>query len=184
VRYFVTEVPLFIPGVILSVAVAVVLAPAVSRALGGRAVASFLLIASFGIAVSATLTPLLGSLESGVTSTGTCDLDGLGLAPFSVYLRPSEASLNVLLFVPLGFAVGLLPYRRQTAIVAAAALALPFAIELAQMLLPMLGRGCEGADVIHNVLGVTIGIGVGAAARVVASYAGRAPDRVRRASRS
>jgi hypothetical protein len=68
-----------------------------------------------------------------------------------------------------GVAIGLFPRSRRTAAVVIAAIALPFAIETIQLLLPVLDRACESADVVDNLSGLGIGIGGG----VVAGWLGR-----------
>jgi len=69
--------------------------------------------------------------------------------------------LNVLLFVPLGLMIGLAPGLRQRILLAVGALLTPFAIEAAQLLLPVLARGCQSADVADNVLGLVLGLTTG-----------------------
>ena len=46
-------------------------------------------------------------------------------------------------------------------LVVVAAIALPFAIEATQLLVPLLGRGCESADVVDNLIGLAIGLAIG-----------------------
>ncbi|MCW2546248.1 MAG: hypothetical protein JWN96_708, partial [Mycobacterium sp.] len=72
-----------------------------------------------------------------------------------------DTSLNVILFVPLGLAIGLLGRSPATARMLVAVLALPLAIEAIQSLLPMLGRGCQSGDVVDNLLGLGIGLALG-----------------------
>jgi VanZ family protein len=66
-------------------------------------------------------------------------------------------------------AIGLFPRSRRTAAVVIAAIALPFAIETIQLLLPVLDRACESADVVDNLTGLVLGLGGG----VVAARLGR-----------
>jgi glycopeptide antibiotics resistance protein len=56
------------------------------------------------------------------------------------------------------------PRSRRKAVVLIAAIALPFAIEITQMLLPILDRACESADVVDNLTGLVLGLGGGVAA--------------------
>jgi hypothetical protein len=160
VRSFISNVPLFAPGILLAIVVA---------SLGGRRLAvrlacqpwvAFLLIVSIGIIVSATLTPLADALERGRGSNGVCDLDRIGWAPVRLYLGITEESMNVLMFVPLGIAVSLIPGVPGWRL-AVAAFAFPFVIELLQMLLPVLGRECESADMVDNPTGLIVGLAVG-----------------------
>ena len=67
--------------------------------------------------------------------------------------------------MPLGFTIGLVPGSRRRNVLAVVAVAAPFAIETAQLLLPILGRGCQSADVFDNLTGLVVGWIVGAGAR-------------------
>ena len=71
-----------------------------------------------------------------------------------------EATANVVLFVPLGVAVALLPARLRMRAVIAAAFA-PVAIELIQAALPQMDRRCQAADVADNLLGLALGLALG-----------------------
>src|SRR5688572_16741118 len=107
-RWLSMNVPWFVPGLILTVAVASLAAPALSRRLGASRWVVVSLTLSLGLILSATLTPLADALE-GVGSSGRCDTGRVALAPLSSYGRFGDPSLNVLLFLPLGFALALLP---------------------------------------------------------------------------
>ena len=152
-------IPWFVPGLVLSVILAIVFGPTLGRWLRTSRVVAFVLIVGAGAVVSATLTPIPGPVEP----FGSCDFGRVGLAPFSVLIRLNETSLNVLLFAPLGLAVGLLPHSRRGLGIAALAVASPLLIEATQSLMPMLGRGCQSEDVVDNLLGLAIGWAVGAA---------------------
>jgi glycopeptide antibiotics resistance protein len=156
-RGFVTVVPLFLAGVAVTLGVGLFLASVLGRQLKCATALAFILIVSTGIILSATLTPLVGALENGTRSTGTCDLGGMGLIPLSELLHVDDRSLNVMLFVPLGVTVGLMAGSKRALGVVVGAIALPFAIETTQMLVPALGRGCEGIDVIDNLTGLVLG---------------------------
>jgi len=157
--------PWFLPGVAIWVGVALVAGGRVGRALGARRSIALALIVSLGIVLSATLTPLRGALDSGALGTGSCDLSRVGFAPLQELLRLNDASLNVLLFVPLGVSIALLPRSRLTAVVVVGAIALPFAIEATQLLVPWLDRACESADVVDNLTGLAIGLAAGIVVR-------------------
>ena len=58
----------------------------------------------------------------------------------------------------------------------AVAIASPFLIETTQLVLPILGRGCQSADVFDNLTGLLIGAVIGAGARILV---GAAPSRAR-----
>ncbi len=144
----------------MAVVVGLLAAPALARRLGSHGGVAFLLIASLGLIASATLTPLEDAIAAGVASSGTCDAARPGWAPLSVYLHLNETSLNVLLFVPLGISLGLVPGRNGFRM-AAAAMLLPAAVELTQMLIPVLGRSCQTGDIVDNTTGLVIGLAIG-----------------------
>jgi hypothetical protein len=162
VRAYAAALPWFAPGLILSFAVGLPLSGPVSRVLRTRRSVAYLLIVSLGAIVAATLPPGPAGFDRIGTAIGACDLERRGLATAHDYLSVSEVSLNVLLFIPLGVAVALLPWSRRTIVVAAAAFALPVAIEAAQLVVPFLGRQCQSGDVIDNLLGLVVGLVVGA----------------------
>jgi len=165
--------PWFVPGVIIALVVGTVAARPVARALSARPAVAWLLVTSFGIVLAATLTPTDNALASGDTSSGACDLSRIGLAPWGELTVVSATSLNVLLFVPLGVAIGLLPRSRARTIIAAAAVLLPFAIEAIQLLVPALDRICQSADVVDNLAGLAIGLLGGLAVGRIAGAIGR-----------
>jgi hypothetical protein len=169
VRWFVETVPLFLPGIVLTVIVATLGARPLARRAGIHPAVAFLLVASIGLIVSATLTPLRDALDQGVPSSGTCDMSRTGWPPLSTYLSPTGAALNVILFVPLGVALGLLPpHARWTRIAIVLGLVSPIAVELTQLVVRSLARGCQAADIVDNVTGVALGLLVGMLIRVIA----------------
>jgi len=161
------SIPLLLPGLILSVVIALLAGGRVGRALGVGPVAGWLLIVSIGLVVVATLTPQAAALEIGHAGSGTCNLARFSFASLEEYGSGHEATGNVLLFVPLGVAIGWLPRSRPKAVLLALAIALPFVVETTQMLLPVLDRACESADVVDNLLGLATGLVLGAAAGLV-----------------
>ena len=156
--------PWLLPGLLVSILVGVAVSRRVGRVFGAAPTVGWALVVGFGLVVSATLTPLRGGLDLGATGIGTCDLSRIGIAPLDQLLRPGDTSLNVLLFMPLGLATALVPGSRRKNVLAGVALLSPLAIESAQLLLPVLGRGCQSADVFDNLTGLVIGwlIGTGA----------------------
>jgi hypothetical protein len=147
----------FWPGVVVSVVVAFALARPVSKALGSPWLVGWLLVASVGVIVAATLTPIHGPTGIDETVLRPCDLTRRGF-PTLQDLDVTDVRLNVALFIPLGFAIGLLPRSRRAGLVLVAAFALPIAIEAVQYLIPTLARGCQSGDVIDDVLGLLIGL--------------------------
>ena len=162
--------PWFLPGVVISIVVSIAASGALGRALGVRRAVAWVMVLSLGIITAATLTPQWEALAFGAQGSSSCDLSRLGLAPLGELLEPSEASLNVLMFIPLGATIGLLPRSRRKAAIVIAAIALPFAIETTQLLVPALDRACESADVVDNLTGLAIGLAGGVVAwRLVAA---------------
>jgi glycopeptide antibiotics resistance protein len=155
--------PWLIPGLILSAILGVLAGRRVGRVFGASPTIGWGLIVGFGLVVSATLTPLRAGLDFDSTGIGTCDLSRIGVAPLRELLRIGDTSLNVLLFIPLGFALGLVPQSRRLVALAVVAVTSPFVIEAAQLVLPILGRGCQSADVFDNLTGLVLGwlIGTG-----------------------
>ena len=160
-----SSIPLFAPGVAVSMVVALAACTSLGRALGVRQPVAWALVVALGIVLAATLTPQSGALEYGATGTGSCDLNRIGPAPLATLIAANQASANVLLFVPLGTVIGLLPRSRRKMVVLAAAIALPFAVEALQLLVTVLDRGCQSADVADNLTGLFVGLAVGSVAR-------------------
>ena len=80
-----------------------------------------------------------------------------------------DAVVNILLFITFGFGLGLLPRIRRNLLIMAGAFLLTLFIELTQMLVPDLGRGCESADMIDNTLGLAIGLTAGITTSLIVS---------------
>ncbi len=166
--------PWLLPGVAISAVIGLAAGGWLGRVLGLRRSLAGALIVSLGTVLSATLTPLRGAFQ-GAVGAGSCDFSRMGLAPLSELLRFNDASLNVLLFTPLGVSIALMPRSRLKVVVLVAAIALPFAIETTQMLLPVLDRSCESADVIDNLTGLVLGLVGGFAAGWLARSMDRRP---------
>lgn len=152
--------PWFLP----STALFVVVALAVGRPLARRLVTRFwlacALVIGFGIIVSATLTPLNGQFNLAAVGR-TCDFSRMGLAPLDELTYLDDTSLNILMFIPFGTAIGLLGRSRQQVALILAAIALPLMIETTQLLVPALERGCQSADVFDNLTGFAVGLAFG-----------------------
>lgn len=118
--------------------------------------------------MAATLTPLYTAFEPGGGHVGTCDLSRIGLVPLGELRRIDDPSLNVLLFIPLGLALGLVPGSRAKRAILIGALILPMGIELTQLLMAPLQRACQSADVFDNLTGLVGGLALGSIVLLVA----------------
>jgi hypothetical protein len=165
--------PGLVPGSILALLISLAGSGLTAHIVASSRRHAFALLLSLGFILAATLTP---TPEPGPTETGhqvypgTCDVTRL--RPLSPWLLTSinQASTNVLLFVPLGAAAALLPMRDRRTRVLLVACALPIAIEITQLALPVLGRVCQSSDVADNLTGLALGaVGATIAARVVDS---------------
>lgn len=174
-----SNVEWFGPGTVISAVLAGVVSGFVGRRLGARPLVAWLVVFSLGTIFAATLTPIHGALETGSAGVGTCDLSRFGPARLADLRTLNDTSLNVLLFLPLGAAIGFLPDRRRKVVVAAVAIGLPFAIEGIQLVATSLHRGCQSADVADNLTGLLLGFAAGQALRLFAGLlvpSGRMPD--------
>jgi VanZ family protein len=159
--------PWFLPGLAITTVIALAVAGGVARRLRTARWIAFLLLMSVGAVLAATIPPDADGFNGRPSASGRCEFGRIGLAPLPQYLHLGDTSLNVILFVPLGLAVGLLGRSPAAARVLVAAVASPLAIEAIQLLLPMLGRGCQSRDVVDNLLGLGIGLAVGVLLSVV-----------------
>ena len=160
--------PWFVPGIAISLIVSVALSGDVGRALRVQRPVAWVMVLSLGVILAATMTPQWEALAFGTQGSSSCDFSRIGLAPLRELFRFDDTSLNVLMFIPLGATIALVPRSGRKAVIMVAALALPFAIETAQLLLPALDRACESADVIDNLTGLVIGLTGGAVTGLLA----------------
>lgn len=152
--------PWLLPGAALAFVASILASGAVGRWLGVRRSVAWIGLFSLGVIVASTLTPLdPGSVV--IRDVRVCDDTRQALAPFSEWFRGSDATLNVLLFLPLGLAIGMAPWTWRTLLVGLAAITLPMAIEATQLVVPPLGRGCETADIVDNLTGLVLGMAAG-----------------------
>lgn len=168
-----SNVEWFGPGLGISAIIGGAICRLVAQLLGTRPLVAWLLVFSVGSILAATLTPIHDTLETGAAGVGTCDLSRFGPARLADLRTLNDTSLNVLLFLPLGAAIGFLPERGRKAVVAAFAVALPFAIEGIQLFATTLHRGCQSADVADNLTGLLLGFAAGQAIHLVARLASR-----------
>ena len=68
-----------------------------------------------------------------------------------------------MLFIPLGVMIGCLSASRAKAGLVIGSYALPVLVEWTQLVAIQLGRQCQSADAIDNLVGLTLGIGAGTA---------------------
>ena len=158
------ELPLFVPVMLVVTVLAIVGAGPVVRATGARRAVAVALVLAAGVVVAATLTPQSSALVDGEAGSGACNMGRLWPAAPWTYLVFGEVLGNVLLFMPLGVALALVPASAARNWLLLAAIASPFLVEAAQLLLPAFDRACESADVIDNLLGLGIGLLLGWAA--------------------
>jgi glycopeptide antibiotics resistance protein len=167
--------PWFLPGAAIALLVSLAVSGAVCRALRVRRPVAWAMVLSLGVILAATMTPQWEALAFGAQGPSSCDFSRIGLAPLSELLRFGDTSGNVLMFIPLGVTIALVPRSRRKVVVLIAAIALPFAIETAQLLLPVLDRACESADVVDNLTGLVVGLGGGVVAGWFARSRARRP---------
>jgi hypothetical protein len=160
-RRYLGDVAWFWPGVTISIVVAILLGSRVARALDTRRVVGTGLLFSFGLIVSATLTPSREALRFGAVAGGTCDLSRVGIAPISDLFGFGDPTFNVLLYVPLGFALGMVPSSVRRTVLIGSAIALPFVVETIQLVAVRLDRACQSSDVSDNLTGLFIGLVIG-----------------------
>ncbi len=151
----------FLPGVASSLIVGVIVSSSMARALGTRRLVAWLLAVSVGVILSATVTPIGSLLAGGDPGARSCDFSRIGLLGLDELISLRDASLNIALFAPLGWAIAFLPNSSKRLLLMLAAVTLPFAIEGVQLWASALGRGCESADVIDNLTGLAVGFAGG-----------------------
>jgi hypothetical protein len=157
------------PGLVVALAVSIVTSGVVSRSLGTSRLHGGAVVMGIGLVLAATVTPSREALLFGAVGSGTCDMSRVGLPSWWELRHISDATLNILLFVPLGLAIGACPPSPARRVVLLLAFALPVAIELIQLLVLPLGRECQSSDVVDNVIGLAAGILAARAAHLVAS---------------
>jgi hypothetical protein len=170
------DLPWFLPGTAIALVVSLAVSGVVGRALRVRRPVAWVMVLSMGVILAATITPQWEALAFGALGTGSCDFSRIGLAPQHELLMFDETSLNILLFVPLGASIAFIRRSKLKVVVLIAAIALPFAIEITQLLLPVLDRACESADVVDNLTGLVLGLGGGVVAGRLARSADRQPE--------
>jgi hypothetical protein len=120
-----------------------------------------LLLVSVGVVIAGTLTPLADANVTPPVGARTCDLTRTWLATPMDFASGDDVAINVMMLMPLGFALGAMPFAGRKLGLVAGSVALPFAIEGLQLVLVVLGRGCQAADVVDNLTGLFIGLVAG-----------------------
>lgn len=156
-----STLPLLVPGSVVAAVLAVVLSGAVGRWLGVHRSVAFVLLVTVGVILAVTLSPqdLQGTHDFRIA--GSCDLSRMWPPSLSELQLETDAAANVLIFIPVGVAIGLAPWSRRKVGVLLAAIALPFAIEAVQFAVTPLGRACQSADVVDNLTGLLVGLVAG-----------------------
>ena len=155
-----STLPWLVPGIVVTHVISLVASRAAGWSLRAHPFAGFLVVFTLGIILAGTLTPL----RNGGDTPGIplpCDFSRLGLATPHDFVMGNDAAINILMFMPFGLAVGVVPLSFRKVAVCLAAVGLPFAVEALQWLVVPLGRGCQSADVIDNLTGLFIGFVAG-----------------------
>jgi hypothetical protein len=153
--------PWLLPVTGASVMLAIWISRPLARLIPVHPVHAAALVLSLALVLGATLTPLGDDGQVHADARGGCDLSRWRPASAASVMRLNDAGLNIVLFMPLGAAIGFIPPRRPRLVSLGMAAALPFAIEGAQFAISALGRGCEAADVVDNIAGLAVGFAVG-----------------------
>jgi hypothetical protein len=153
--------PWLIPGSVVALAVGILAGPRVGAWLRIHRLLAALLLFSLGIVLAGTLSPLQGGGLLPPEAPRTCDFSRTWLATPLDLETGNDVVVNLVLFMPLGFAIGTIPLSRRKVAVILVAIALPFAIEGLQLVVEPLGRGCQAADVVDNLTGLFVGLVAG-----------------------
>jgi hypothetical protein len=149
------------PGIAIAIVFGLVVSGRLGRAIGVSRFIAWALVVGAGLIIAATLTPSAEAIRYGLHGSGSCDFGRLTPASLDEILMFGETGLNVLLFIPLGLAVGLVPRSRTKLLLVAGSVALPFVIEMIQLTVTSLDRECQSADVVDNLMGLVIGLALG-----------------------
>lgn len=168
---FLNSTPWYWPALAIAVAVSLATFRPLAAWLHAPRAIVLLLVLSFSGIVALTLTP--GDDAFSPYLFQDCFVRIVRPIGFERIANLGERGLNVLLFVPLGLAIGALPGSRVKWGMVAGALALPFLIEGIQYVLPALGRSCTSVDVVDNLTGLVVGLSVGLIARLAVSIGSR-----------
>lgn len=126
----------------------------------------------FGLTFAAELTATLYPSYTGAGSSGICTFNRDLFSP----LVTQQGIMNVAMFAPLILLAAFL--FRSPASALASGIALSGATELAQGLIPGIGRSCATEDFMANSLGSAVGVAVALAARRIVLNRQREMDRL------
>lgn len=141
----------FLPNLALAVAIGLIVGGWAAPRLGlTRRAAGALWLTCLLAPLAYTLSAIPGDGLSG------CEV---GLIPWqsTKVLLSIETRSNLVLLMPAGAAALLFPSGPRRLAALGAALAMPAAIEITQLLMRHLRRACQGTDVFNNTLGVVLG---------------------------
>lgn len=148
-------------GLAVTVVVALVVARPVGRWLHTSAVGTLLWVLVLGGVLTLTATPGLSYFTA-----RSCALGLVSPLPPRELFALGEESLNVWMFVPLALLATLPRSRRALRVALGVTFALPVVLEGLQWSLPAMGRACQSSDIVNNLTGVVIGVGVGVVVRI------------------
>ena len=171
IESFLNSTPWLWPALALAVSISLVLFRPLARALHAPQPVALLILLGIGGIAALTLTPG----EDAFTPSLVQDCFVRLVPPIGVgrVLNLGERGLNVLLFLPLGLGLGLLPGSRTKLALVTGALVLPFVIEGIQYVAPALDRSCSTVDLVDNLTGLLVGLVAGLVCRLVLSIASR-----------
>ena len=152
--------PWLLPGTVIAFFVSALASGALGRWLAVRRSIAWLLHERRPHPVG-DVSPLHGGALVAPGIASMCDLSRTSLPSLDEVLYGEDIALNILMLVPLGFAIGLAPLSRRKIVVLVAATLLPPTIETVQLFSVGLDRACQGADVIDNLTGLAFGLAVG-----------------------
>ncbi|MEU3570460.1 hypothetical protein AB0E96_18860 [Kitasatospora sp. NPDC036755] len=164
--------PMFWPGLLLSLVPAALLNRPVGRLLRAHWVVGFVLLLGLGGVVVATLLPEAFRLSEGAVRH--CAVEGGRPRSPGELLRVRHIGLKLATYAPVGFAAALAGTRRRAAAALLGAAVLPFAVSVVHYALPAIGRVCDVQDVWDGVQGVALGAVLGLVAGPLVRAAARA----------
>ncbi len=176
-RWYLSVLPWVVPGVALALVVSIAAGGRLARWLRVPRVVAWLLITSTGVILAGTVSPLGLEYRAKPQAVLSCDFSRIGPAGIGDLIRPTDPLGNILMFIPLGFAIALAARSSRKAAVLAGAFALPFLIEATQLVVTPLERGCQSADVVDNLTGLALGLFAGTVVAWLAPGGGGPDDR-------